>query len=161
MPASGAMEGAKGDVCTELDFLSAFGQLMVECKHHKPRTQGKSISIEKAWLDKLREEAEGESRVPVFAFRLKTGTSGMNFKGDQHGNGANTRWMCLPLGEFVRLLEYTRDLYDRVAELESTPPELPETSGYGDACRSCRRELDGATRDVERALRRVRGALGG
>lgn len=113
VPASGAMEGAKGDVVTHLDFLEGFGQFMFECKHRKDnRGEGKSFSVKKAECDKIVSEAYAADHVPAFVFRFKGGGEGT--RAVLSRQGSNITWVALPLDVFIGLLAYARDLWDEV-----------------------------------------------
>lgn len=112
-PNSGAMDSAKGDVVTRLDFLSDFGQFMVECKDRKDKKgDGKSVSIKKAELDKCRDEAHADGCHPAFAFKVKQPVGGdrtprYRFDAD---DPMGLRWMAVPFYTWRLLLEYVRDL---------------------------------------------------
>lgn len=94
-PASGAIEVFKGDVSDvragEFDFL-------VECKC----TSASSMSIKKAWLEKIRREAEfNMGREPMLAFRYYDGSRA-------------TDWVAVPMETMVRMLETIREHWECV-----------------------------------------------
>lgn len=76
MPASGAIQGLKGDVKTK--------RLLVECK----LTQKKQISVKKEWLQKIKEEAKRVAKIPALYI-------------DVDGEG----WVCVPKEVFQSIAD--------------------------------------------------------
>jgi hypothetical protein len=75
-PASGAMEGAKGDM--------VLPQALVEAKS----TTGDSISIKYSWLGKITQEAFGAGKYPALTVTFT----------DQNGRPVNFgQWVMIPL----------------------------------------------------------------
>lgn len=79
---SGASMYAKGDVVAP--------QFLLECK----RTVHASLSIKKAWLDKIAAEAAAAGKEPALAIEIAGGTD------DAHGE---RDWVCVPLRIFRKL----------------------------------------------------------
>jgi hypothetical protein len=82
-PASGAMEGAKGDI--------DLGEILLEAKS----TTGASIGVKHSWLAKIGKEARSEGKMPALAL------SYVNEDGSPVMDG---EWVCIPLHKFKELL---------------------------------------------------------
>lgn len=98
-PASGSLDGAKGDVDIEgevFDFL-------VECK----RTSSRSLGLKAMWLNKVTGEA-GPLRTPLLAIQFDESVM-RELWSEQRGRGridevAEADWVAIPLSAFRRLL---------------------------------------------------------
>jgi hypothetical protein len=82
-PASGAMEGAKGDI--------DLGEVLLEAKS----TTGASIGVKHSWLAKIGKEARSEGKMPALA------VSYVNEDGSPVMDG---EWVMIPLHKFKELL---------------------------------------------------------
>jgi hypothetical protein len=82
---SGASMYAKGDVCAD---RSGF---LFECK----RTVHASLSIKRAWLNKIAAEAAAQGKEPALAIEIAGGPS------DAHGE---VDWIAVPARVFRRLI---------------------------------------------------------
>lgn len=86
-PASGALESNKGDV---RDVEAGIFEFLIECK----RTEGKSLRVEGAWLDKITREAKRKlGRSPALSLEF-----------DQVRD-AEARWVAVPESVMKRMLE--------------------------------------------------------
>jgi hypothetical protein len=81
-PASGALQGAKGDM--------EAGQALIEAKS----TVHSSIKLELAWLAKIAREARAQGKTPALTLSFTTG-DGRPVPGGQ--------WVCIPLHEWVMI----------------------------------------------------------
>jgi hypothetical protein len=81
-PASGAMEGAKGDI--------DLGSVLMEAKS----TEGASMGLKHEWLAKIAKEARSEGKTPALALSF------INPDGRPVPSG---EWVCIPLADW-RLL---------------------------------------------------------
>lgn len=82
-PASGAMEGAKGDI--------DLGEVLMEAKS----TTGASISVKHSWLAKIGKEARSEGKMPAVA------VSYVNEDGSPVMDG---EWVLVPMYKFKEML---------------------------------------------------------
>jgi hypothetical protein len=101
-PASGALEGLKGD---SFKRLGEGHGLLIESK----ATTAKSISIKKDWLDKIRDEAIGESSYPALTVSFV----------DEYGRPQdhNSDWVMIPKWLANDLFEGARKLYELSKEV--------------------------------------------
>lgn len=83
-PASGAKEGAKGDIRA--------GDFLIECK----ATKHESISLQLAWLDKVRKEAEHAGKRPALIVQFVDAV-GNPWKG--------CGWVLIPESVFQEILK--------------------------------------------------------
>jgi len=83
---SGASMYAKGDVSSD--------HFLIECK----RTEHASLSLKKAWLDKISREAAAVSKEPALAIEIAGGPD------DAHGS---REWIMIPLRVFRKMTEVT------------------------------------------------------
>lgn len=83
-PASGAMEGAKGDFKTE--------QFLVECKS----TERDSIALKHEWLGKIAHEARGAGRSPALSITF------VDHRGAPVRDGS---WVAIPEWLFKELTD--------------------------------------------------------
>lgn len=82
-PASGAMEGAKGDI--------DLGPILLEAKS----TTGHSIGVKHGWLAKIGKEARSEGKMPALA---------LSFVNEDGSPVMDGEWVCIPLHKFKELL---------------------------------------------------------
>lgn len=82
-PASGAMEGAKGDI--------DLGEVLVEAKS----TTGASIAVKHSWLAKIGREARMEGKMPALTLSYVNEDSSPVMDGE---------WALIPLHKFKELL---------------------------------------------------------
>lgn len=153
-PGSGNKDYAPGDVVTNLPFLERFGQFVVECKHRKDgRGQGKSLSVTKDELDKVRCEAQSLLAHPIMAVKIKSPVGGNRtplFPGDSR-NPMNTKHVVMPYSTFLLMLEHIRDLEAEVPKATSKEPVTPAPSLSAE-CRKCRKALDKAYESVRHVM---------
>lgn len=82
-PASGAMEGAKGDI--------DLGSVLLEAKS----TTGQSMGIKHAWLSKIGKEARSEGKTPVLA---------ISFVNEDGSPVMDGEWVAIPRYKFEEML---------------------------------------------------------
>ena len=82
-PASGAMEGAKGDI--------DLGEILLEAKS----TTGQSIGVKHGWLAKIGKEARSEGKMPALA---------LSFTNEDGSPVMDGEWVLIPLHRFRELL---------------------------------------------------------
>jgi Holliday junction resolvase len=88
VPGSGASPYARGDAKNE--------RYLVEAK----QTAKDSIRVTWGWLAKITRQALGAGRVPALAIEVRCGAP--------RDPLVPTEWVCVPLGEWQRLLELER-----------------------------------------------------
>lgn len=82
-PASGAMEGAKGDI--------DLGTVLLEAKS----TTGHSISVKHSWLAKIGKEARSEGKLPALS---------LSFINEDGSPVMDGEWVMIPMHKFKELL---------------------------------------------------------
>lgn len=83
-------------------------KLKAECKSgysHKTDAAAKSLALEKRWLDKIREEAEANYRMPIFFGKFDSVRSGTKF------------FVALDIVEFVALANHVTKLQKELDKL--------------------------------------------
>jgi hypothetical protein len=82
-PASGAMQGAKGDM--------SLGELLIEAKS----TTGASLAVKRRWLAKIGGEARSEGKTPVLTISFVTPDGQPLMDGE---------WALIPMHKFKELV---------------------------------------------------------